>query len=111
MSRVARLLNSTAEIWAELRTTDGMGGFTAAWSQLGTARARFSQPSATERVVAQANGVDLDTVVYLRSDADVQRGYQLRRGSAVYEVRAVYQPSEPNTYLRADCRLRQTSPQ
>jgi len=108
MSRVARMLNSSAEIWREIRTPDGMGGFETVWSQVGTVRARFSQPSATERVVAASNGADLNTVVYLRADADVLRGDELRRGSDAFEVRAVFQPSEPNTYTRADCRQRQT---
>ncbi|MDX3550980.1 head-tail adaptor protein [Streptomyces europaeiscabiei] len=108
--RAARLLNSSAEVWRETRIPDGMGGGEATWTQVGTARARFSQPSATERVVAAANGADLFTPVYLRSDADVLRGDQLRRGPDVFEVRAVFQPSEPNTYLRADCRQRQAQP-
>lgn len=108
MSRVSRLLNSSAEVWREVRSPDGMGGWTDAWSPVGTVRARFSQPSATERVVAASNGVDLDTVVYMASGADVLRGDHLRRGSTEYEVRAVYEPSEPNTYLRADCRTRQS---
>jgi head-tail adaptor len=108
MSRVARLLNSTAEVWRDQRTEDGMGGWETGWSAVATVRARFSQPSAAERVIAAASGADLDSVVYLNAGADVQRGDELRRGPAVYEVLAVFEPSEPNTYLRANVRQRQT---
>lgn len=107
MSRIARLLNSSAEVWRDGRSPDGMGGWVSGWSQTGTARVRFSQPSATERVVADANGADLSHVVYLLPTADVRRGDELRRGTRVYEVLATYGPSVDGVYLRADCRLRQ----
>lgn len=109
MSRIARLLNTSVEVWRETRTPDGMGGWASGWDQVGPARARISQPSATERVVADQNGADLSHVVYLPPTADVRRGDQLRTGARVYEVLATFEPSEPGTYLRANCRLRQAS--
>jgi len=108
MSRLARLLNASAEVWRQSRTSDGMGGWVVEWARVATVRARFSQPSATERVVAAQNGADLSHVVYLLSTAGVQRGDELRRGTDVFTVAATYEPSEPNTYLRADCKLRQS---
>jgi head-tail adaptor len=108
MSRVGHLLNSSAEVWRQLRSDDGMGGWNLDWASIGAVRARFSQPSAAERVIAAQNGADLSHVVYLAGSADVRRGDELRRGSEVFEVRATYQPSMPGTYLRADCMLRQT---
>jgi head-tail adaptor len=108
MSRIARLLNTSAEVWREQRTSDGMGGWVTAWSLVGSARARISQPSAMERVQGDANGAELSHVVYLLPTADVRRGDELRQGTRVFEVLATFQPSESGTYLRADCRLRQT---
>lgn len=107
MSRVSALLNSAAELWRDQRVDDGMGGSTSGWSKVADVRARFSQPSAAERVVAGANGADLDTVAYLPSTADVRRDDELRRGAEIYEVLAVFQPSVPGTYLRANCKRRQ----
>jgi len=109
MSRVARLLNTAAEVWRETRTADGMGGWVTGWSQVGSVRARFSQPSAAERVRADQSGVDRSHIVYLPPSAGVRRGDELRRGVDVYEVLATYEPSEPGTYLRADCTFRQVA--
>jgi head-tail adaptor len=107
MSRIARLLNASLTVHRTVRTSDGMGGYTSVLTALGSVRARVSQPSATERVVAAQNGADLSHVVYLLPTADVLRGDELHRASDVFEVLAIFQPSEPNTYLRADCKLRQ----
>lgn len=109
MSRIARMLNASADVYRETRTDDGLGGSTVAWVLVGPVRARFSQPSATERVVAQQNGADMTHVVYLLPTADVRRGDELRRGTVTYEVLATFEPSEPGTYLRADCKARQAS--
>jgi head-tail adaptor len=107
MSRVGHLLNSSAEVWRQLRSDDGMGGWNLDWASVGVARARFSQPSAAERVIAAQNGADLSHVVHLADTADVRRGDELRRGTKIFEVIAVYEPSMPGTYLRADCKFRQ----
>ncbi|MGW3674634.1 head-tail adaptor protein [Streptomyces sp. NPDC005166] len=107
MSRIARLLNTSADVWRDQRVSDGMGGWVSGWAKVGTVRARVSQPSATERVQGAQNGSELSHVVYLLPTADVRRDDQLRQGSRVFEVLATFEPSEPGTYLRADCKLRQ----
>jgi len=104
---IAHLLNASAEVWRKSRTPDGMGGWEETWSQVGTVRARFSQPSATERVVADQSQARLSHIVYLSPSADVRRGDELRQGLRVFEVLATYEPSVPGTYLRADCEARQ----
>ncbi|WP_413788073.1 head-tail adaptor protein [Streptomyces platensis] len=112
MSRVARLLNASATVWRASRTSDGMGGWDETRTQVGNkpVRARISQPSATERVVADQSGSTLSHVVYLLPDADVRRGDELRQPGRVFKVLAVFEPSEPGTYLRADCEVRQAAP-
>jgi head-tail adaptor len=107
MSRVSGLLNASAEVWRDQRVSDGMGGWITGFAKVASVRARFSQPSAAERVVAGANGADLDTVVYLPASAVVRRDDEIRRGADVFEVLAVFQPSVPGTYVRANCKLRQ----
>lgn len=86
-----------------------MGGWEEAWSETSTVRARFSQPSARERLVADQNSARITHVVYLRHDADVRRGDELRQPGRTFEVLAVFEPSEPGTYLRADCEVRQAA--
>jgi head-tail adaptor len=109
MSRVARLLNQRLEVWRRSRVSDGGGGWAETWAQVGgtPVRARLSQPSARERVIADAAQARLTHVVYLVPDADVRRGDELRLGARVFEVLATFEPSVPGTYLRADCEARQ----
>ncbi|MFM9629512.1 head-tail adaptor protein [Streptomyces galilaeus] len=110
MSRIDRLLNASAEVWRATRTPDGMGGWAQAWALASTVRARFSQPSAAERVVADRAESRLTHIVFLRDDADVRRGDELRTPGQVFHVLAVFEPSVPGTYRRADCEASQASP-
>lgn len=103
-----RLLNSSAEVWRATKVPDGMGGWITTWVFTGTARARISQPSARERTVADQSGALLSHVVYLPANSDVRRSDELRQGARKLKVLAVFQPSKPGTYLRADCE--QTQP-
>lgn len=107
--RIARLLNTSVEVWRDVRTPDGMGGWVTGWSKVTDLRARISQPSATERVLADQNGADLSHVVYLLPTVDVRRGDQLHTAGRQFDVLSVFEPSEPGTYLRADCRVRQAT--
>ncbi|MEU7314351.1 head-tail adaptor protein [Streptomyces sp. NPDC007083] len=109
MSRTSRLLNRSLAVWRYTRTPDGMGGWEETWAQVATLRARLSQPSATERTLADQSGARLTHVVYLADDADVRRGGELRLGTQTFAVLATYEPSEPGTYLRAECEAVQTA--
>lgn len=107
MSRLAHLLNTSAEVYREERSPDGMGGYVTAWQPAGVVRARFSQPSVTEQVLAGQAGDSRTHLVYLLPTAGVRRGDQLRLGTDVYLVLKTLQPSVPGTYLRADCLFRE----
>lgn len=107
MSRVARLLNSTADVYRESRVADGMGGYTTAWQMVAGVRARFAQSSALERILGGQSGESQTHTVYLNPGANVRRGDRLHRGTDEYLVLTVSEPSEPGTYLSAGCLFRQ----
>lgn len=107
MSRVGRLLNTSVPVWRASTVDDGGGGLQTTWGQIGTPRARRSQPTARERQAADQAGSQLDETWYFHPGTDVRRGDELRPAGRVLEVIAVFEPSEPGTYLRADCTTRQ----
>ncbi|GGV13600.1 head-tail adaptor protein [Streptomyces spectabilis] len=108
MSRVGHLLNGRVEVWRPVTADDGGGGQDTTWVLQATLRARLAQPSARERQAADQAEADLTHIVYLTPGADVRRGDELRTTAAVVlEVTAVFEPSAPGTYLRADCTARQ----
>jgi hypothetical protein len=114
MSRVGHLLNTTLEVWRAVLVPDVGGGQTETRVLQSTQRARVSQPSSAQRAVGDQNGADITDVVYFEPGADVRRGDELRRPSPStpagpverLDVWAVFEPSAPGTYLRADCRAR-----
>ncbi|WP_431772185.1 phage head closure protein [Streptomyces cucumeris] len=107
MSRVAHLLNTSVEVWREVKVSDGGGGSSTSRQKVATLRARASQPSARERQAADQSGAELTHIYYFAPGGDVRRRDELRRGGQVLTVIAVYEPSVSGTYLRADCSARQ----
>ncbi|MFJ7948605.1 head-tail adaptor protein [Streptomyces sp. NPDC096354] len=101
------LLNTQLSVWRHTRIPDGMGGWVDTVAVVSSERARISQPSATERSAADQTTARLSHVIYLPADADVRRGDELREGVRRFAVLAVFEPSAPGTYLRADCELTQ----
>lgn len=110
MSRVGRRLNTAVPLWRASTTDDGGGGQATTWTQVATPRARRSQPTARERTTGDQSGSDIDEVWYFDPGTDVRRGDELRPPGRVLQVLATVEPSEPGTYLRADCTARQPTP-
>lgn len=105
---IGHLLNRSVEVWREATVPDGAGGQQTTRVQVATLPVRISQPTAGERVLADAAGADLTHQVYLDPGADVARGDELRDPDGrVLEVLAVIGPSATK-YMRADCQQRQT---
>ena len=104
MPPIGMHLNRRLDQWRYQTTPDGSGGQVTTWTQLGTVRARVSQPTAAERVAAQQAGAEHTQTVYVQPRADVRRGDELRGPEGAWRVKAVFRPSEP-VYLRADCEL------
>ncbi|WP_306186968.1 head-tail adaptor protein [Streptomyces sp. MK5] len=109
MSRIGHLLNTTVSVWRAVTVDDGGGGQETTWTQVGTLRARRSQPSARERTAADQDGAQLDETWYFAPGTDVRRDDELRPPGRVLRVIATYEPSVTGTYLRADCTMRQQS--
>lgn len=102
-------LNRTLAVWRPDTEPDGAGGQDVDLVQVGTVRARISQPSAAEQVAAMQAGAVHTQAIYLLPDADVRRGDQLRGDGQVFRVKATFSPSAP-VYLRADVELIESEP-
>lgn len=94
--------NRTLAVWRPTTVTDNMGGQTVTLAQVGTVRAKVSQPTAAEQIEAHRAGAALMMTVHMRPGEDVRRGDELRGDDDRLRVRYVIEPSEPE-YLRADC--------
>jgi head-tail adaptor len=103
VSRVGHLLNRTVQVWRETSVDDGGGGQETTWVHLSTPRGRKSQPSARERTAADQAGAELTETWYFNPGTDVRRRDELRPPGRVLKVVAVFEPSEDDVYLRADC--------
>ncbi|MDT3395437.1 head-tail adaptor protein [Streptomyces sp. B1866] len=110
MSRIGHLLNTTVPVWRETTVDDGGGGHATTWVHIATARSRRSQPSARERQAADQSGAELAETWYFAPGTDVRRRDELRPSGRVLRVIAVFEPSVPGTYLRADCAAHQPTP-
>ncbi len=96
-------LRETLEVWRPGEADDGQGGSTVTLTQVGTVRAKVSQPAAAEQIEAQQAGTSMTMIVHLKPTADVRRGDELRRADGDrLRVKYTIHPSDP-VYLRADC--------
>jgi head-tail adaptor len=103
---LAKMLNSSVDVWRISAVPDGAGGETTTLVQVGTSRAMVSQPSATERMLADQGQSKHSHTVHLPPGTDVRRGDELRRGEQSFRVLSVFEPSRP-VYVRADVELYQ----
>lgn len=99
-----RELNRRFAVWRTVTGTDDVGGSTTTQTQVGTVRAKVSQPAAVEQLEAQQAGASFSVIVHLKPKADVRRGDVLRAldDGDDLRVKSTVMPSEP-IYLRADC--------
>lgn len=104
---VASLLNATLNVWREQKTPDGVGGFTATFTDQGSASCKIDQSSAEERLLAQQAGAAHTHNIYFAYDEDVQRNDRLAPAGVdpnterpYYEVDSTHIPSSPG-YLKA----------
>lgn len=90
-------------VWRPTATVDEGGGREVVLAQVGTVRAKVSQPSAAEQIEAAQAGSAMTMIVHMTPDTDVRRGDELRRSDGdKLRVRYTIHASR-RTYLRADC--------
>lgn len=103
---IGHVLNTAAEVHRVTTVPDGMGGYTEAWTQVGTVAARVSQPSPAQQSTAQRSEAQITHNVYLHPDTTVQRGDRLLARGVWLDVLAVTVPSIYH-HAKADCRSTQ----
>ena len=98
---ISHLLNRTFNRWRHTTVSDGMGGSTTTWTQIGTVPGRLSSPSPAEQQAAAQEGVRVDYVLYLDANTDLARGERLVDGDVQVEVLTVTRPSVPGHHVKA----------
>jgi SPP1 family predicted phage head-tail adaptor len=101
------LLNNTFTVSRRLRISDGQGGWTVAWAEIGTIEGRIRPASSAVREIAAQEGRDISHVLYLVAGADVARGDLVECGELDVEVQGVREPSLAGHHLEVDCLERQ----
>lgn len=97
-------LNRRFQVMRPGTVADSSGGATAVFAEVGTVRAKVSQPTAQEQFEAQRAGATFAITVHLKPNADVRRGDRLVAldDGDDLRVKSTVTPSDP-VYLRADC--------
>lgn len=108
---IGHRLNRRLDHYRRESTADGSGGTITTWTYQDTVRCRTSQPSASERVIAEQAGAAHTTTIYLSTRSPVRRGDELRDDTSGerWRVMSTFSPSRP-IYLRADCQLIESEP-
>lgn len=77
MSGIRHLYNTDVTVSRATKTSDGQGGFTSTFAEVGTIRARIRPASAAERTIARRDEAYLTHVLYCDEGEDIQRGDQV----------------------------------
>lgn len=118
MADIGHLTNRTVEVWRNIRTPDGAGGWLTSRAYSHDLEVRISTASLRERSLARTQvgdmqgAAELTHVVYTDGLDDIVRGDELRDDefSEKYRVIGTQRPSEAATYIRANCELTQAEP-
>jgi head-tail adaptor len=97
-------LNRRFTVMRPTTTGDDVGGSSVALVEVGTVRAKVSQPAGVEQLEAMQADATFVVIAHLKPSADVRRGdhlIALDDGDNL-RVKSTVRPSEP-IYLRADC--------
>lgn len=94
----ARLELETADA-----ASDGQGGAALTWVSIGALWARIEPVSMTPKEVA---GQEIGVVthrIWLRNRSDIETGMRLRKGTCIFDIRALRDPDESGRYLVCLC--------
>ncbi len=109
------LMNDVASLRRATRVEDDQGGWSEVLAPVADSAGKVtwfvqvSQPTATERVLADADGQNIDAKLYLEPDCPVAVGDLVDiegDGLGHWLVLSLLRPSR-QVYVRADCRRRQ----
>lgn len=105
------LLNNTFTVARRYRVSDGQGGWTLSWVDVGTVQGRLRPANSNERMVADAEQQQITHVLYTDADVDIERGDLVTCGDTVVEVLGIREPSLARHHWEIDCleRQRETS--
>lgn len=118
MADIGHLTDRTVEVWRNVRTPDGAGGWLTSRVFSHDLEVRISTASLSERSFARVQvgdmqgAAELSHVVYADGYADLLRGDELfdELFDERYRVIGTQRPSVPQAYVRANCQLLQVEP-
>ena len=94
---INRLLNTTADLYRTGVTRGASGGVVRSMTVQTTGfPCRISSSSPAERMTGDERFAEATGVIYVASTEDVQRGDEVRKGSDIYGVLGVRDPSKVN---------------
>jgi len=103
----ASLLNNMFTVSRRYRASDGQGGWTITWVDVGTISGRLRPTNSNERMVADAEQQQITHVLYTEYGVDIERGDLVRCGDVVVEVLGIREPSLAGHHWEIDCLERQ----
>ena len=88
---------------SKVRTTDGQGGYTEAWSHVADLWAFIEPSKGYERIYAMQAQTPITHRVTIRYRAGITTAMRLLYGSRVFEIKEIINPEEANVSLRLLC--------
>jgi head-tail adaptor len=107
---MAWLFIHTLSHFRPTRTSDGQGGWSVAYADLGTIVGRLRPASASERTVADQEQARVSHVLYCAATEDIERGDLFSLSGLFVEVIAVREPSNMGHHLEVDAFELQKAP-
>lgn len=101
------LFNNTFTISRRVRTSDGQGGWSISYVELGTVEGRLRPAGSAEREVADQEGRRITHVLYVLEGTDIARGDLVEGDGVVVEVLGIREPSRADYHVEIDCEERQ----
>ena len=119
MADIGHLTDTTVEVWRNVRTADGAGGWLTTRLYSHDLEVRISTASISDRKIAALQSGEtqgaavLSHVIYADGLADCVRGDELRdeEFDTRYRVIGIQRTSRPDTYVRADCQMFEFEPE
>lgn len=96
------LFNKIFTLQRKVKISDGQGGWTEDWQNIGTIRGRLRPASARERTVAAQEQARISHVLYCSATEDIHRGDRVVIGDLVVEIVVVKEPGYIGHHLECE---------